>query len=114
MSSSVPSGIIQFVSSIHLSHVSLPVPSAGQSIVVASIFGELYSTNDGASFTASIGGGTSQSVRYVGLDSNKNEVFGVTGQYGKIEVRRGGPHIVLPMHVEDKPLQCFGAQASSM
>ena len=114
MSSSVPSGIVQCVSSIHLSHVSLPVPSAGQSIVVASIFGELYSTNDGASFTASIGGGTSQSVRYVGLDSNKNEVFGVTGQYGKIEVRRGGPHIVLSMHVEDKPLQCCGAQASSV
>ena len=90
------------------------LPSAGQSIVVASIFGELYSTNDGASFTASIGGGTSQSVCYVGLDSNKNERLGVTGQYGKIEVRRRGPHIVLLMHVDDEPLQCFGAQASSV
>ena len=40
------------------------------------MFGELYSTNDGASFAGSTGGGTSQSVRFVGVNGDGGEKFG--------------------------------------
>jgi hypothetical protein len=56
-----------------------------QSIVVSSIFGELYSTNDGTTFQGSTGGGTSQSVRFVGVNGDGGEKFGVTGTYGSVE-----------------------------
>ena len=56
-----------------------------QSIVVSSIFGELYSDNGGKSFAPSTGGGTSQSVRYIGTNGDGGLKFGVTGQYGAVE-----------------------------
>ena len=56
-----------------------------QTIVVSSIFGELYSDNAGASFSPSVGGGTSQSVRYLGVNGDGGLKFGVTGQYGNVQ-----------------------------
>jgi hypothetical protein len=41
-----------------------------QSIVVSSILGELYSDDAGASFQQSTGGGTSQSVRFIGTNGD--------------------------------------------
>lgn len=58
---------------------------SAQTIVVSSIFGELYSTNGGASFSQSLGGGTSQSVRYLGVNGDGGLKFGVTGQYGNAQ-----------------------------
>jgi len=60
----------------------LDTDAADNTIVISSIFGELYSTDAGASFQASTGGGTSQSVRYIGTDGDGGLKFGVTGQYG--------------------------------
>ena len=59
-----------------LSPPSVPTLPRDQTIVVASVFGELYSTNDGASFAGSTGGGTSQSVRFVGVNGDGGEKFG--------------------------------------
>lgn len=55
-----------------------------QTIVVSSIFGELYSDDAGKSFKPSTGGGTSQSVRYIGVNGDGGLKFGVTGQYGAV------------------------------
>jgi len=63
----------------------LDIDATVNTIVVASVFGEMYSTNAGASFQQSTGGGTSQSVRYVGVNGDGGEKFGVTGQYFNTE-----------------------------
>jgi hypothetical protein len=55
---------------------------------VSSIFGELYSDDAGQSFKPSTGGGTSQSVRYVGVNGDGGLKFGVTGQYGAVNGER--------------------------
>jgi len=62
----------------------LDIDATEDTIVVASIFGELYSTNGGTSFSASTGGGTSQSVRFLGVNGDGGKKFGVTGQYGAV------------------------------
>jgi hypothetical protein len=59
-----------------------------QSVVVSSIFGELYSDDAGQSFKPSTGGGTSQSVRYIGVNGDGGLKFGVTGQYGAVNGER--------------------------
>jgi len=60
----------------------LDTDAADNTIVISSIFGELYSDDAGASFQPSTGGGTSQSVRFLGTDGDGGLKFGVTGQYG--------------------------------
>ncbi len=59
--------------------------AAENSIVVSSPFGEMYSDDAGASFSASFGGGTSQSVRYIGVNGDGGLKFGVTGTYFSVE-----------------------------
>jgi hypothetical protein len=66
--------------------VSTPAP---QTVVVSSVFGELYSTDAGATWGQSIGGGTSQSVRYLGVNGDGGKKFGVTGTYGSAQ----GTHV---------------------
>lgn len=61
----------------------LDCDAALNSIVVSSVFGELYSTDAGRTFQLSRGGGLSQSVRYIGLNGDGGKKFGVTGQYGR-------------------------------
>lgn len=56
-----------------------------QTVVVSSVFGELYSDDGGNSFQPSTGGGTSQSVRYLGVNGDGGQKFGVTGQYGNVQ-----------------------------
>jgi hypothetical protein len=63
----------------------LDTDATENTIVVSSIFGELYSDDAGASFAASFGGGTSQSVRYIGVNGDGGLKFGVTGQYFSVE-----------------------------
>lgn len=60
----------------------LDTDATENTIVVSSIFGELYSDDAGGSFTASSGGGMSQSVRYIGVNGDGGKKFGVTGTYG--------------------------------
>jgi hypothetical protein len=52
-----------------------------QTIVVAGIFGELYSDDGGLSYNPSFGGGFSQCVRYLGTNGDGGLKFGVAGQY---------------------------------
>jgi len=61
----------------------LDLDAAGESIVVSSVFGELYSANGGKYFQRSTGGGTSQSVRYLGVNGDGGHKYGTTGQFGK-------------------------------
>jgi len=61
----------------------LDVDAAADSVVVSSVFGELYSDNGGKTFQRSLGGGLSQSVRYIGLNGDGGHKYGVTGQYGR-------------------------------
>ena len=59
----------------------LAAEAKGNTVIVTSIFGEMYSLNDGKSFFHSIGGGTSQSVRYIGgLGAGDALHFGIAGQ----------------------------------
>jgi len=55
-------------------------PGDLKTVVVTSVFGELYSL-DGKNFRPSIGGGTSQSIRYVGSDGEGGLRFGCAGTY---------------------------------
>jgi hypothetical protein len=66
--------------------------------VVSSVFGELYSDDGGNSFQPSTGGGTSQSVRYLGVNGDGGQKFGVTGQYGSVQgvVGSSWPHVCPP------------------
>jgi photosystem II stability/assembly factor-like uncharacterized protein len=59
----------------------LGAAAAKDTVIVSSIFGELYS-NDGVTFHQSIGGGLSQSVRYIGPNGDGGHSFGVAGTYG--------------------------------
>lgn len=63
----------------------LDCDAADETIVVSSVFGELYSDDGGNSFTQSVGGGQSQSVRFLGKDGSGGKKFGVAGtfQFGK-------------------------------
>jgi len=61
----------------------LDCDAAVNSVVVSSVFGELYSDDAGHTFKRSIGGGLSQSVRFVGLNGDGGHKYGVTGQYGR-------------------------------
>eukprot|EP00053_Salpingoeca_punica_P024749 m.14551 g.14551 ORF g.14551 m.14551 type:complete len:385 (+) comp7155_c0_seq2:65-1219(+) len=65
----------------------LDVDAAVESIVVSSVFGELYSVDDGASFNPSKGGGQSQNVRYLGTNGDGGKKFGCAGTYkfGKVQ-----------------------------
>jgi len=56
--------------------------AVGNTVVVTSVLGELYSLDAGKTFQPSTGGGSSQSVRYIGTDGEGALKFGVTGQYG--------------------------------
>jgi len=57
----------------------LGMAAAGKDVIVTSIFGELYSDNAGQSFQPSVGGGMSQSARFVGVNGDGGHVFGVAG-----------------------------------
>ncbi|EGD79233.1 hypothetical protein PTSG_09954 [Salpingoeca rosetta] len=59
----------------------LAATAAKDAIVVTSIFGELYSDDDGNSFHLSVGGGMSQSARYIGVNGDGGKRFGVAGTY---------------------------------
>eukprot|EP00567_Pseudictyota_dubia_P005918 CAMPEP_0197455168 /NCGR_PEP_ID=MMETSP1175-20131217/40067_1 /TAXON_ID=1003142 /ORGANISM="Triceratium dubium, Strain CCMP147" /LENGTH=300 /DNA_ID=CAMNT_0042988955 /DNA_START=8 /DNA_END=906 /DNA_ORIENTATION=+ len=63
----------------------LDVDAVDNSIVVSSVFGELYSDDGGDSFQPSLGGGQSQSVRYLGPTGDNGQKFGVTGFYGGVD-----------------------------
>lgn len=63
----------------------LDLDATENTVVVSSVFGELYSDDAGASFSPSVGGGTSQSVRFLGINGDGGKSFGVTGQYGSVE-----------------------------
>ncbi|EDQ87226.1 uncharacterized protein MONBRDRAFT_38017 [Monosiga brevicollis MX1] len=54
---------------------------ADDTVIVTSIFGELYSNDDGDTFERGLGGGLSQSVRYLGKDGDGGSKFGCAGQY---------------------------------
>ena len=56
--------------------------AVGQTIVVSSVFGELYSDDGGATWAHSTGGGPSQSVRYFGTTGDGGKKFGVAATYG--------------------------------
>jgi len=60
----------------------LDTDATENSIVVSSVFGELYSDDSGATFSQSVGGGQSQSVRYLGANGDGGLKYGVTGIYG--------------------------------
>ena len=60
----------------------LAATAAEDAIVVTSIFGELYSDDDGNTFHLAVGGGMSQSARYVGVNGDGGKRFAVTGSYG--------------------------------
>jgi hypothetical protein len=49
---------------------SLPSLSTSQTVVISGVLGELYSEDGGQTFSPSVGGGTSQSVRYLGLNGD--------------------------------------------
>eukprot|EP00039_Didymoeca_costata_P017967 m.331551 g.331551 ORF g.331551 m.331551 type:complete len:417 (-) comp16753_c0_seq1:51-1301(-) len=58
----------------------LAAEAAKETVIVTSVFGELYSNDGGKTFKHSIGGGTSQSVRYVGhLGEGDGLHFGIAG-----------------------------------
>jgi hypothetical protein len=59
----------------------LDVDAVDQTVVVSSVFGELYSDDNGRTFNPSYGGGQSQSVRYLGKDGDGGHKFGCTGTY---------------------------------
>jgi len=61
--------------------VLLDIDAIDNSVVVSTVFGELYSTDAGKTFQFSTGGGSSQSVRYIGTDGEGGLSFGVAGQY---------------------------------
>jgi len=63
----------------------LDTDAALNTVVVSSIFGELYSDDAGGSFQPSVGGGTSQSVRFLDTNGDGGLKFGVTGQYGNVQ-----------------------------
>jgi len=61
----------------------LGAEAAKNTVVVTSIFGELYSINGGKNWSKSIGGGLSQSVRYIGEIGKGNGLqFGIVGVHG--------------------------------
>jgi hypothetical protein len=53
-----------------------------QTVVVASVFGELYSADAGKTWAHSNGGGPSQSVRYFGTNGDGGHKFGIAATYG--------------------------------
>jgi photosystem II stability/assembly factor-like uncharacterized protein len=59
----------------------LACAAAEKTIVISSIFGELYSNDDGKSFRPAYGGGMSQSVRYFGKNGDGGHKFGCAGSY---------------------------------
>jgi len=59
----------------------LDTDAALNTVVISGALGELYSDNAGESFQPSTGGGTSQSVRYIGVNGDGGLKFGVTGEY---------------------------------
>eukprot|EP00051_Salpingoeca_urceolata_P027783 m.483263 g.483263 ORF g.483263 m.483263 type:complete len:383 (+) comp22851_c0_seq1:121-1269(+) len=61
----------------------LAMAASHESVVITSVFGEMFSTDDGQHWLPSIGGGTSQSVRAIAKGDGKH--FGVAGQFGKRE-----------------------------
>jgi photosystem II stability/assembly factor-like uncharacterized protein len=58
----------------------LGAEAAHDTIIVAAIFGELYSLDRGKNWRASLGGGMSQSVRYIGsIGEGDGKHFGIAG-----------------------------------
>jgi len=61
----------------------LAAEAAKNTVIVTGIFGEMYSLNGGKNWSHSIGGGTSQSIRYIGEIGKGNGLqFGVVGAHG--------------------------------
>lgn len=62
----------------------LAAEAAKNTVIVAGIGGEMYSLDDGKTWRHSIGGGISQSVRYIGAIGKGDGLhFGIAGQHGK-------------------------------
>jgi len=59
----------------------LDIAASGTSIVVSSIAGELFSVDGGNTFHQSIGGGSSQSVRHLGISTDDGHKYGCAGTY---------------------------------
>lgn len=60
----------------------LAAEAAKNTVIVTSIFGELYSLDQGKTFRLSLGGGLSQSVRYIGsIGEGDGLHFGIAGQH---------------------------------
>jgi photosystem II stability/assembly factor-like uncharacterized protein len=59
----------------------LSLAVADNTVIVSSIFGELYSNDDGKTFQRSTGGGLSQNVRYLGTNGDGGQKFGCAGTY---------------------------------
>lgn len=58
----------------------LSAAASGNSVLISSIFGELYSTDNGTTFQRSTGGGVSQCVRHFGAGKDGVK-FGTAGQF---------------------------------
>jgi photosystem II stability/assembly factor-like uncharacterized protein len=59
----------------------LSASAVDNTVVVGAIFGELYSDDDGNTFEKSLGGGLSQSIRFIGKDGDGGKQFGAAGSY---------------------------------
>eukprot|EP00054_Salpingoeca_dolichothecata_P031384 m.263347 g.263347 ORF g.263347 m.263347 type:complete len:503 (+) comp26885_c0_seq1:88-1596(+) len=62
-------------------NIFLAAAASEKDVIITSVFGELYSDDLGEHFGHTVGGGTSQSARYVGKDG-EGHIFGVAGQFG--------------------------------
>jgi len=61
----------------------LGAEASKNTVIVTSIFGELYSINGGKNWSKSIGGGLSQSIRYIGgIGKGDGLHFGIVGVHG--------------------------------
>jgi len=69
------------VTSFGLDILLMDIDAAGDSVVVSSEAGELYSSDGGKTFHLSVGGGLSQSVRHIGPNGAGGHKFAVTGDY---------------------------------
>lgn len=63
----------------------LSCDAADKTVVVSSIAGELYSTDDGGHFNKSKNGGLSQDVRFVGVDGDGGKKFATAGGHWGIQ-----------------------------
>lgn len=67
----------------------LQAEASRNTVIVAGIGGEMYSQDDGKTWRHSIGGGISQSVRYIGpIGKGDGLHFGIAGQHGAASDRK--------------------------